>query len=261
MSQRLRELLVRMDRADRYWLVGNRRFPIIAGGSNTDPGDSGAEGEPDEGEPEGEPDSEGEPDEGEPKDEDKDEPKDRRSADAERKKREQEDAQRKARQKIANADRRASEAEARARKLQQELDKDKPEVDRLRGELAESEANVSRLQSVNRELALSVAFFRNSNVDWVDPADALTIALRELADLEVDDDGSTEDSEVKKVIASMAKAKPHLVRRQQPKSGAGVGGGGKKDGGQQQQDLARLQTQMPALRGRVLQGQQPPTSQ
>ena len=119
------------------------------------------------------------------------------------------------------------------------------------GELADAEANVSRLTSINRNLALQIAFFRNSTVDWVDPADAMYIAMRELSDLEVDEDGSTDDDEVKKVIATMAKTKPHLVRRQQPKSGTGVGGKQKDTNGAAGSVAAKLAGQFPALRTRL----------
>jgi hypothetical protein len=137
------------------------------------------------------------------------------------------------------------------------LDKDRPEVERVKGELAEAEGRVSHLTSVNRELALQVAFFRNSKVDWVDPSDAMYIALRELADLEVEEDGSTDDAEVSKVIARMVKEKQHLVRRSQPKSGAGVGGGKKQDNGLPSGLTADQAAMAPAVRSRLIQPNKP----
>ena len=259
MSQRLRELL------DRPRIIGwdrkDRPIWSMAGGSVTDPGDGGADDdlETDDNNPDPDADPEAEPEDDAPEDKggDKDDDrKDRRSADAERRRREQEDAARKARAKIAAADRRAAEAERRYREARAELDKDRPEVERVRGELAEAEARVSQLTSVNRELALQVAFFRNSKVDWVDPSDAMYIALRELSDLEVDEDGSTDDAEVQKVIGRMTKEKSHLVRRSQPKSGAGVGGK-RNDGAQQNADVAAAVAAMPALRGRIPQSSAP----
>jgi hypothetical protein len=138
------------------------------------------------------------------------------------------------------------------------LDKDRPEVERVRGELADSESTVSRLTQVNRDLALQVAFFRNSKVDWVDPSDAMYIAMRELSDLEVEEDGSTDDAEVQKVIARMVKEKGHLVRRSQPKSGAGVGGGKKGQDNGATADQSRIAGMFPAVKSRVIQ-QTPPS--
>jgi AAA ATPase containing von Willebrand factor type A (vWA) domain len=266
MSQRLRETLARKGLLARPQIIGWDRLhrPIwsVAGGSVTDPGDSGADDNPDDDAPDDDApddnpdDADDNPDDA--GDDDKDKPKDRRSADAERRKREQEEEKRKSRAKIAAADRRAAEAERRYREAKAELDKDRPEVERVRGELAEAESNVSRLTQVNRDLALQVAFFRNSKVDWVDPSDAMYIAMRELSDLEVDEDGSTDDAEVQKVIARMVKEKGHLVRRSQPKSGAGVGGSKKgQDNGAANADQARIAGMFPAVKGRVLQ-QTPP---
>lgn len=251
MVQRTREEL-----QDLYWrrLLGTRADGrpvfVIAGGSEsaTEDADSGGDDGGDE--------AEGDADEGDEEaddtDSEKDKPDDKSgkkkpSAEAERRRREQDERQRKVNQKIANADRRAAESERKFKELKAQLDQDKPESERLRSELADSEGEVTRLRGINRDLALQVAFFRNSRVDWVDPSDAMTIAMRDLSSLEVEDDGTVDDDEVKNVINRIVKDKGHLVRKAQPKSGEKVAGGKAKDG---QGDMPDLAKSFPALRTR-----------
>lgn len=266
MSDRLRGYLLSRGLLDpttgKAIVVGGR--PIIAGGSVNDPGDGdpGDGGGDDDGSTD-----DGDTGDGDPADDtgtgdddgstDKDDKDDRPSPEAVRRKREQEDRERRTRNRIAAAERRASDAEKARNRLQAELDKDKPESDRLRAELTDAEAENSRLRGVNRDLALQVAFFKNSKVDWVDGEDAVTIALRELGDIEVDDDGSVDPEEVRKVIARMTKEKSHLVRRSQPKSGAGVGGGKKQDNGAGSAISAQQAAMAPALRSRLVQPSPP----
>jgi hypothetical protein len=253
--QRTREELLRLYRLRLAGMPAPSRKPLhlIAGGAPDDDDPEETTEEPDE-EPDPEETTEEEPDE-EP---DKPESKDKKdkgkakqsSAEAARREREREDAERRSKAKIAAADRRAAESQRRYEDLKKRLDEEKPESERLKGELADSEGEVSRLRGVNRDLALQLAFFKNSRVNWVDPEDALAIAMVQMNHLEVEEDGAVDPEEVRKIITRMTKEKSHLVAKAQPKSGAGVGGGSGKKDGQQAADAARINAMFPALRSR-----------
>jgi hypothetical protein len=241
MARKYKDLLDDL-RREPYWLISGQRLLKIAGASETDSGDSGTgdggtggEGEGDSGAGAG--DSGGS----------KDKPvKTAAELEAERKSAEASETERKLREKLRLADQRASNAETKVRDLE---NKDKSAEERLTSENADLLTKSGRLETVNRQLAIQVAFLKQSHVQWVDPEDALAVAMRSLKDVDVEDDGSVDAKTVKKVVDDLAKAKPHLVKKPAAPSGGGVTGDkGGKGGTADDKELLR---QFPAVRSRL----------
>jgi hypothetical protein len=229
-------------RREPYWLVGGQRLPKIAGGSETDPGDSGAGGEGTGSEGDGDSGAGG----GDSGSKDsKDKPtKTAAELEAERLTAAASESERKLREKLRLADQRATNAETRARDLE---NKDKTVEERLTSENADLLSKNGRLETVNRQLAIQVAFLKQSHVTWVDSEDALDVAMRSLKDVDVEDDGSVDAKTVKKVVDDLAKAKPHLVKKPATASGGGVTG---DKGGKTSPDDKEMERLFPALRTR-----------
>lgn len=147
-------------------------------------------------------------------------------------------------------------------RLEQLENKDKPELEQITRERdtlkSENEALRETVTSGSRRLAfLSVA-----GLDWADPEDALAIAERRgLRDVEVDDDGEIDSSEVQRIAKELAENKPHLLRKQEGKKddkGSGDGDPAAASGstGKTKKDKAKdarftdetLRSKFPALR-------------
>jgi hypothetical protein len=229
-------------RREPYWLIGGQRLLKIAGGSETDPGDSGTGDEGTGGNDGGDSGASGGDSgggTGKPA-------KTAAELEAERQAAAASETERKLRERLRLADQRASNAENKVKDLE---NKDKSAEERLTSENADLLTKSGRLETVNRSLAIQVAFLKQSHVQWVDPEDALAVAMRSLKDVDVEDDGTVDAKTVKKVVDDLAKAKPHLVKKPTAPSGGGVTGDkGGKGGTADDKELLR---QFPALRSRI----------
>lgn len=124
-------------------------------------------------------------------------------------------------------DARRERDEARS-ELDQLKNKDKPELETITRERDQLKARNEQLQETVVSGTRRLAFLSVSGLDWADPEDALAIAERRgLRDVEVDDDGEIDSSEVQRIAKELAEKKPHLLRA--PKKSE-KGDDGKGDG-------------------------------
>jgi hypothetical protein len=245
----------------RWWLVGDRLLPKIAGGSEgatEDAGGAGDEGEPGSGgagqegdEGEDKPESttgagdDGDQDKGKGKGKDQDltpRPGEDRGAF-------------KARQRAARAERERDDAR---QQLEDLLDKDRTEQEKLEKRARKAEDRVSVLEPTVRQQAIHIAFLlasagdaKRKAVQWVDAGDALLLVAKELEGIKVGDDGDIDHDEVVEIVTRIAKQKSHLVRKAQPAqeqpSGGNVGAGSRTPQEKGVEELSRTYT---ALRTR-----------
>lgn len=118
------------------------------------------------------------------------------------------------------ADQRASKAEQDLRAL---TDKEKSELEKAQRDLQETAAERDQLRETVKTQAVRLAFLTSaSDITWHDPEDALAMAMRDLKDIEVAEDGTVDRNRVKAAAQSLAKSKPYLVKSQ---DGAGSGEG------------------------------------
>jgi hypothetical protein len=230
-----------------YWLVGDRLIAKIMGGSESAPesGGDGGEGGTEAGgggEGESEEESEEEPEE----QEGQQQPAAKRKADREFRERTK-----------------RRQAEQDRDRLQQQLEelteKDKTDLERANGRATKAEQRVNTLEPALRKKSIEVAFMIASNGDgnkrkpipWVDARDALTLAMQELSDLDVDDDGEVDQEAVQEVVDTLAKRKSHLVRKEKATttpSGGNVGAGDQPPAEKTKEELAKTYG---ALRTRI----------
>jgi hypothetical protein len=123
-----------------------------------------------------------------------------------------------------NARRERDEARARIAELEGKNTPELEQVTRERDTLkAENESLRETLHSNSRRLA----FLSVPGLDWADPEDALAIAERfGLRDVEVEEDGEIDSSEVQRIAKELAEKKDHLLRKsvsQKDNNGSGDG--------------------------------------
>lgn len=152
------------------------------------------------------------------------------------------------------ADRNKSAVEA---KLKEYQDKDKSELEKAQEEARTATETVAKKDSVIKTQAVKLAFVTAaSHITWHDPADALEFAMKDLADLEVNEDGTVDAKLVKAAADKLAKDKPYLVKGTTSQSGGGSGGNGasgQRVGGSGNSDKDKLEREKltgkyPALR-------------
>lgn len=245
----------------RWWLVGDRLLPKIAGGSEgavedtggaggeTDPGSGGA-GQEGGGSGEDEPESTDRTG-----DDDKDRDKGKQDKDLTPRPGEDRGAF-KARQRAARAERERDEAK---QQLEELLDRDRDETQKLEKRASKAEARVGVLEPTVRQQAIHIAFLlasagdaKRKPIQWVDAGDALLLVTKELEGIKVGDDGEIDQDEVREIVESVAKKKSHLVRKAQPAqeqpSGGNVGAGQRTP---QERSADQLARDYPALRTRA----------
>lgn len=175
---------------------------------------------------------------------------------------------RKNRKATRDAERRAERAEKAAReagtKIKEYDDRDKTELQKAQDRAKELETENSELRDANKLISLRSAFLSHTAVTWVDPEDALELALRKygLKDLELNaDTGTVKDKKaLTALVKEMAKEKSYLVKPgddagdgkdgdagKRQASGGSFNGGKGKDTGKNADSLAG---KYPALRGR-----------
>ena len=100
--------------------------------------------------------------------------------------------------------------EARLKALE---DKDKKPEERTTEELAEAKKRAERAERELLQVKLERAFTRATDIDWVDPEDAMAVAdrLGLLEDI-IDEDGTVDKRELRRSLRELAKRKPHLVK-------------------------------------------------
>lgn len=122
------------------------------------------------------------------------------------------------------ADQRASNAEKQLREL---TDKEKSELEKAQRDLQETQGENAALKETVKTQAVRLAFLTSaSHITWHDPEDALAMAMRDLSDIEVKDDGTVDRDRVKSAAEKLSKSKPYLVKSQET-SGDGSGEGNK----------------------------------
>lgn len=105
--------------------------------------------------------------------------------------------------------------EEQAARLKAIEDKDKSELERTAGELDELKKSAAERDEAIRDLRLENAFLASNKFTWHDPADALKLA--DLSEVEIDDDGRV--TGLDKALEKLAKAKPHLVKKDEGTGG------------------------------------------
>lgn len=105
------------------------------------------------------------------------------------------------------ADKRAAEFEQQLRQLR---DKDLPEAEKLKRDFEESQAQVTKLQGVNQELALKVAFLSDNTYSWHNPDRALKLV--DLSQVTIEEDGSV--SGLKEALKALATSDDYLVKKE-----------------------------------------------
>jgi hypothetical protein len=161
---------------------------------------------------------------------------------------------------LANADRRKSAAE---RELEQLKRKDQTDLQNAQDDLKKVTEERDEFKERFLGLARTNAFLTASaqeSITWHDPKDAQAVASKELRELEITEEG--EVTGIRDLIKSLAKRKPHLVKKESEgeedksgtngrrgASGSGVGSTktskGKKDGKPSREEI-RLR--FPSLR-------------
>lgn len=105
------------------------------------------------------------------------------------------------------ADQRATKAEQELRQLR---DKDLPEADKLKRDYEESQKQVEQLQTVNRDLALKVAFLSDNTYTWHNPDRALKLV--DLSQVTIEADGSV--SGLKDALKALATSDAYLIKQE-----------------------------------------------
>lgn len=160
---------------------------------------------------------------------------------------------------LADAKKAQEAAEAKAKQYE---DKDKSDLERLKGDNESLNQKNEKLEATNKRLVLQQAFLNNKSVAWVDPEDALDMALARfgLGDVEIGDAGEVDRKVVSKIIKEMAAEKKYLVKSEDATGeGSGTkekqGASGKsynsgKSGAQKGKDEAAMAKRYPAMGGR-----------
>lgn len=160
------------------------------------------------------------------------------------------------------AERAEREAKAAADKAKEYDDRDKSELQKAQDRTKELETENAKLRDDNKAVSLRSAFLAHTGVTWVDPEDALELAMRKygLSELEVSDAGTVDAKKLGKIVKDMAAEKGYLVKtgdgagggkggdagKGQASGGAFNGGSGKGDG----KSVDKLANKYPAMRGR-----------
>lgn len=241
----LKEFILGLTTDQRYWLVGGRRLPMLAGGAPEDEGGDGTGGTggdggsgaggADGGTPEGgagQPEGGGEGGEGAPS------PAKQKA-----------DREYRLRQDKRALEEQLTEANKRLEAIE---DRDKSELELATKRAKKAEERTTTLEKTVWRQAVQLEFLKASSAEkvrWIDAEDALVLAEKELVGLKVGDDGEVDEGEVKRVVRALAKTKPHLVQRAAPApSGGNVGGNAHGQPVDDSKELARL---YPALRTRT----------
>lgn len=159
---------------------------------------------------------------------------------------------REAKRKAEEAERKAADAEARAKGYE---DRDKSDLEKAQETAAAATKRADELEAANKWLALRSAFLADNSVAWVDPDDALEMALNKfgLGDLEVGSNGAVDRKALRKILADMAKEKDYMVKKEA--AGGGTPSGAAFNGGKgskpKANDEAAMVAKFPAMRGRT----------
>lgn len=105
------------------------------------------------------------------------------------------------------ADERAARLDAELRQLR---DKDLPEIDKLKRDFVSSQEQVTKLQTINQQLALQVAFLKDNTYSWHNPETALKLV--DLTQVTVEEDGSV--SGLKDALKALATSNDYLVKKE-----------------------------------------------
>lgn len=111
------------------------------------------------------------------------------------------------RERTRAADERAARIEAELKQLR---DKDLPEADKLRRDFEESQQQVTKLQEVNKNLALKVAFLSDNTYSWHNPERALKLV--DLSQVTIEEDGSV--TGLKEALKALATSDDYLVKKE-----------------------------------------------
>ena len=144
------------------------------------------------------------------------------------------------------------QAEAAQRKVKEYEDRDKTELEKLTERAETAEQRLAEVMQQNKAMALRSAFLAESGIDWVDPEDAVEMAMSKygLSEVEVNDAGKADQAAVKSIIKTLSKDKPYLVNKEDSKQGPSGGAFNGSKGGKPAADKAGLAQKYPALRGR-----------
>lgn len=121
---------------------------------------------------------------------------------------------------LSAADKKKNAAEKELAELKK---KDLPDEEKIKTEMAELTTERDSYRDRFVDLARTNAFLTASaqeGIVWVDPDDARAVAGKDFQDLEISDDGSVDG--IKEFIKSLAKRKPHLVKKKE-EEGEGEG--------------------------------------
>jgi hypothetical protein len=161
-------------------------------------------------------------------------------------------ATRKAEQAKAAAETAAAEATA---KVKEYADRDKSELEKAQERAATAEQTAADEKAKGQRLALRGAFLASDKYTWVNPEDALDMALLrfDLGSLEVDADGRVDRKKLDAILKRMADEKTYLVKKEDDE-GAGKGAsGGSFNGGKSNakaKNEGALAARYPAMAGR-----------
>lgn len=156
------------------------------------------------------------------------------------------------------ADKRASDAEKRAKSFE---DKDKSELEKAQGDLKTTSEERDSLRSELKNMRLQVAFLSANDIQWHDPALALSEA--NLEDV-MDDEGKVDSKALRASLKQVAKDKPFLVKKEAgdkdegdegdgetpPKDSSGSNVGSGRKGKQDAPSKDALRRKYPALASR-----------
>jgi hypothetical protein len=167
---------------------------------------------------------------------------------------------RKERNAAREARREAERAKAEAANAQQKAkeyeDRDKSDLEKAQERAAVAEKRAADLEASNKRLSLRSAFMADTSVAWVDPDDALDMAMRQfgLGDLEVSDSGRVDKKALQKILKRVADEKAYLVKKEEGSDGKQRSGapfnGGKGGGKKEVSNEAAMRQKFPAMRGR-----------
>lgn len=151
------------------------------------------------------------------------------------------------RERMKAADRRAADLDAQLKQLR---DKDLPEADKLKRDFEESQQQVQKLQQVNSELALKVAFLSDNTYSWHNPERALKLV--DMSQVEIGADGNV--SGLKEALKALATSDAYLVKQEvkeevKPPAGTAPGNNGGSTGNKP--TTKGMAARIPALATRV----------
>jgi hypothetical protein len=151
----------------------------------------------------------------------------------------------------ANAVREANAAKAKAKEYE---DRDKTALQKAEEERDEARKRADALEDSNKVLGLRMAFLADTSVTWVEPEDALDMALMKygLKELEVSDTGKVDKKALKAIIKTLSSEKGYLVQKDGQKDGPqGASGGSLNSGkGGKKPDTGADVRRFPAMAGR-----------